>query len=579
MAPQSTKALGRSVRSRIKAAALLLAWVPWAALGQTAAVCHKGHADAGYKMTPMAPPPLRTGIGTTALEMTTKSPEALKYFKQGVALLHCFWDFEAYRSFKEAARIDPGAAMAYWGIVQSIADYKAMIEEKDAALEKIKTLLPSASEHEQYYLRALQKQQDDDGFEDYVSEMEALIDKYPEDVDAKLLLAINNPKGYNKDGRPNKGTIYSLMLLKSVLSEHPDSAAANHYLIHVLEVGPHADAALQAADMLGNLAPASGHVVHMPGHIYYKLGIQDRARQAFLASLKVDESYMKSEGVSTDDDWNYAHNLSYLIASDAEAGRYRDALDFASRLDKVPANRFLALGRPTHAFTIGSTTARLQLRFGNWQAVIDRPVDLGDDKVSGPAAIAFRDGVSAYARGMQALEGKRMDEASRQADALDALQWRLKSATDDAADDEDQGKPDRVFLLLDTASLDLRGSLRCAQGNLEEGYKLLKKAVEKERVVGYSEPPQYSRPELESLGYAYLRAGEWDKARDAFQSELGLRPRSGHALYGIAQSWEKAGKASEARKAYAEFLNEWKEADSDLPMMKHAHQMISMQSP
>jgi tetratricopeptide (TPR) repeat protein len=290
--------------------------------------------------------------------------------------------------------------------------------------------------------------------------------------------------------------------------------------------------------------------------------------------MAVDEEYMRHEHVSTLDDWNYAHNLSYLIASDAEAGRYHEALEFAEKLDKVPANPFLALGRPTHAITIGSTTARLQLRFGNWQAVIDHPVILGDPALAGPPAIAFRDGVIAYARGMQALENKQLTEAARQADALDALQWRLNADREDSSDDNDDdepgGKPDRVLSLLETASLDLRGNLACAQGNMEQGLKLLQLAIKKEEGVGYSEPPQYGRPELESAGYAYLQAGQFDKARETFQAELKLRPRSGHALYGIALSYEKAGKPAEARKAYDEFLMAWTNADPDLPMMRHA---------
>jgi tetratricopeptide (TPR) repeat protein len=529
---------------------------------------HKGHPGAEYKMTQMSAPPLRTGLGGTTLTMTTKSAQAQRYFVQGVELLHCFWDFEAYRAFKEAARLDPNAAMAWWGIVQSIDDYDAMGDEKKAALEKAKALLPKASAHEQYYLRAQQKEHDDD-HDGAVHEMEMLIDNYPEDVDAKLFLAISSKYGYDKKGDLLAGALYPLALVENVLAGHPDNAAANHYLIHILEGGPHADRALHAADVLGKLAPASGHMVHMPGHIYYKLGDQGRARQAFLDSMKVDEEYMQREHVGTLDDWNYAHNLSYLIASDAEAGRYREALDFAAKLDRLPANPFLAVGRPTQAITIGSTTTRLQLRFGNWQAVIDHPVLLGDPATAGPPAVAFRDGVVAYARGMLALENKQLPEAARQADALDALQWRLNADREDS-DDDDDDKPDRVLKLLETASLDLRGNLACAQGNTEKGFQLLQLARSKEEQVGYSEPPQYGRPESESAAYAYLQAGQFDRAREAFQSELKLRPKSGHALYGIALSYEKAGKQAEARRAYDEFLLAWKDADPDLPMMQHA---------
>ncbi len=325
---------------------LILALLP--VIGSPAATCHKGHIARDYKMTEMSAPPRITGIGDSHLEITTKSAKAQTYFDQGFNLLHCFWDFEAYRAFKEAARLDPNAAMAYWGIAEAVANYPAMEDIKKAALEKAKDLMEKASDHEQYYIRAQQLQQDeDDGPKDYRAEMEALIDKYPDDIDAKLFLAIHLDSGYaKKDGRPEDHAIYARMLVQDVLARHPNNAAAHHYRIHILEASTHPQDALPDADALAKLAPSSGHMVHMPGHIYYRLGDYDRARQSFLDSMKVDSDYMQREKVSTLDDWNYAHNLSYLIASDAESGRLKEALEMAERLEKLPANPFLAKGTP-----------------------------------------------------------------------------------------------------------------------------------------------------------------------------------------------------------------------------------------
>jgi len=535
----------------------------------TAQVCHKAHITRDYKMTEMPAPPRITGIGDSHLEITTKSAKAQAYFDQGLNLLHCFWDFEAYRAFKEAARLDPNAAMAYWGIVEAISDYSAMEEIKKSALEKAKTLMDKASDHEQFYIRAQQAQQDkDDAPKDYRSEMEALIDKYPDDIDAQLLLALHMDYGYGKtDGKPRDNTIYSRALVQDVLRTHPNSAAAHHYRIHLLEASTHPQDARPDADVLTKLAPSSGHMVHMPGHIYYRLGDYDRARQSFLDSMKVDFDYMQREKVAPIDDWNYAHNLSYLIASDAESGRLKEALEMAARLEKLPANPFLAKGSPIHALTVGGTAARLNLRFSNWQSVVDHPINLGlDPDSAGVAAVAYRDGVLAYAKGMLALSQKNLDDAARQSDALDAISWRLHAE----GPQDDDNKPDQVLRLLETASLDLRGNLLSAQGKHEQAVDILQKAVDKEKDVGYGEPPQYGRPELESLGYAYLRAGKWDQARKAFQDEMLTRPASGHALYGIAQTYEVQGDKKSAARAYSEFLNAWKNADPDLPMMEHA---------
>jgi tetratricopeptide (TPR) repeat protein len=535
----------------------------------TGQVCHKAHVTRDYKMTEMPAPPRITGIGDSHLQITTKSAKAQAYFDQGLNLLHCFWDFEAYRAFKEAARLDPNAAMAYWGMVEAISDYSAMEEIKKSALEKAKSLMNKTSDHEQFYIRAQQAQQEkDDAPKTYRAEMEALIDKYPDDIDAQLLLALHMDYGYEKtDGTPRDNTIYSRALVQNVLTRHPNSAAAHHYRIHLLEASTHPQNALPDADVLTKLAPSSGHMVHMPGHIYYRLGDYDRARQSFLDSMKVDSDYMQREKVAPLDDWNYAHNFSYLIASDAESGRLKEALEMAARLEKLPANPFLAKGSPFHALTIGGAAARLNMRFGNWQAVIDHPINLGlDPDSAGVAAVAYRDGVLAYAKGMLALSRKDFDSAAHQSDALDAISWRLHAE----GPQDDDNKPDQVLRLLETASLDLRGNLLSAQGKHDQAIDLLQKAVDKEKEVGYGEPPQYGRPELESVGYAYIRAGKWDQARKAFQDEMLTRPASGHALYGIAQSYELQGDKKSAARAYTEFLAAWKNADPDLPMMEHA---------
>jgi tetratricopeptide (TPR) repeat protein len=546
----------------------VLALVTSIADAQSGPSCHKGHAR-DYKMSEVPPPHKIEGIGNSHLTITAKSPEAQAWFDQGFNLLHCFWDFEAHRAFKEAARLDPDAAMAWWGIAQSLDGYKAMEDERNAALEKAQALLPKISDHEQFYIRAQQKKEDEDtGKEDFLREMENLIDKYPDDIDAKLFLAIGSTFGYDHDGKPEKYALYPQMLLRDVVRAHPDSAAAHHYLIHALESSFHAQDALGDADSLSKLAPGSGHMVHMPGHIYYRLGLYDRARQSFMASKKVDEDYMKRENISTLDNWNYAHNLSYLIASDAEAGRYHEALELANLLEKLPAQPFLAKGTPLHVLTVGGTSVRLKIRFGNYQDAIDHPIPLGlDESDAGASAKAYRDGILAYAKGMQALLKKDHDAAQRYSDALDAISWRLHA---EKPEDAEEDHPDQVLRILETSSLDLRGQLRAAQGNFDEGIELLKKAVDKEKAVGYNEPPQYGRPELEALGYSYIHAHKYEEARDAFRRELKIRPNSGHDLYGIAQSYEAAGQREEAARAYREFLEAWRDADPELPMVKHA---------
>src|ERR1700722_13234361 len=317
--------------------------------------CHTGHASRDYKMKPMPAPRKLTGIGDSHLQITTKSPEAQAWFDQGLNLTHCFWEFEAYRAFKEAARLDPDAAMAGWGIVQSVSQYPAMDDEKKAALAKAKALMPSVTEHERFYIRAQQKEENDG----YLREMEALIDQFPADLDAKLFLAISSPYSYDRDGRPAKYGLYSQMLLHDVLRADPNSAAAHHYMIHVVESSFHAQDVVPDAEALTGLAPGSGHMIHMPGHIYYRIGQYDRARDSFLASKKFEEEYKRQEQLTTVDAWNYPHNLSYLIASDVESGRVKEATEMATLLDSLPANPFIGKGLPMHVMTVGGAAVRL----------------------------------------------------------------------------------------------------------------------------------------------------------------------------------------------------------------------------
>jgi tetratricopeptide (TPR) repeat protein len=541
---------------------------------QQTAMAHKGHTDPGYKMTPMPAPNLMTGIGTSPLRITTKSPEAQAYFSQGISLLHCFWDFEAYRAFKEAAHLDPDAPMAYWGILKAIASYPAMEDERKDATAKIGKLMDRASDHEKYYLLEFKTS---DGAKDAAKKepgnlMEQLVEAFPDDVDAQAFLGLSSSAGYDLHDQPRPGQVAAHMVLENLLAAHPDNAAGNHYLIHVLEAGPHPERALHAADVLAKLAPASGHMVHMPGHIYYRVGEYERARESFLAAMKIEEEYMQREQVSVDDNWNYPHNISYLIAADMETGRYAEGLRLAAKLDALPVITARAIGNPRHAMTVGATTARLQIRFGHWDEVIRHPVKIGDEELAGTPARSYRDAMLAYARGMHAIEEKDYAAASRESDTLDAMQWRLKNGKFDV---KENGRPDQVLNLLTSYSLDLRGNLQCATGHFEEGIKLLEESADSaETRISYTEPPTYGRPEQESIGYAYLQVKKFEKAREAFNKELKERPRNGHALYGIALTYEEAGDQPAARTAYSTFLESWRDADPDLPMVQHARSRL-----
>src|SRR5437588_1951954 len=401
--------------------------------------------------------------------------------------------------------------------------------------------------------------------------MEALIDHYPDDLDATLLYALALNHGYSSDGEPHPGSLYGQSVLREILAQHPDNAAANHYWIHAVE-SSHPDWALPSARRLGSLAPDSGHMVHMPGHIFYRVGDYERARQIFLDSMHVDRAYMDRQHVAKKDDWNYVHNIAYLIADCAEEGKYQEALEHARLLQGLYDDPDHSGAPNFYVLQIGSTETRLAIRFADWDSAIRHPLHFGvsDEKLS-VWARSYRDGLLAYARGMKAAESGQTEEAERQAAGLDAMLWRLSK---EDLDDNNEKWRDRVLKLLGTASLELRGETEIGKGNIDKGRKLLELASKEEKDLGYSEPPQYSRPPLEVLGAALARASRYQEARDAYKKDLEERPHSGFALYGIATAWDKQGKHAEAVAAYREFLNAWAHADADLSQIKCAQSYV-----
>ncbi len=251
-------------------------------------------------------------------------------------------------------------------------------------------------------------------------------------------------------------------------------------------------------------------MIHMPGHIYYRVGQYDRARDSFLASKKFEEDYMREEQLTPVDAWNYPHNLSYLIASDVESGRVKEAMEMAKLLDSLPANPMIGKGVPMHVMTVGGAAVRLRLRVGDYKGAIDHPIALGFDEAdAGQSAAAFRDALIDYASGMNSLHVLKdpiggLKSAEVDSDAMDAIAWRLnKEKGDDKVDN-----PKGALTILEIYSLDLRGNLRAQQGRYDEAIDLLKRAVEQEEILGYSEPPRYARPGAGSAGPRLYRREE-----------------------------------------------------------------------
>lgn len=540
-------------------------------LAQPAATVQACHAAAVSVPESLPPPPLLEGIGGAHLRVSC-SAEAQRYFDQGLNLLHCFWDFEALRAFREAVRLDPACAMGWWGIHRALYyNRREQGSERDSSLARAIELSERASEHERFYIEAaaeltVPERSPAEARAAFIRAMEALIDRWPGDLQAQLLLADFLRQGYEPaDGRPREGQLYSQAILRNVLARHPDNAAAHHYFIHAVENSSRPEDGLESAAVLPRLAPGCGHIAHMPGHIYYRIGDYAKARAAFLASREVDLAYMREQGIAPVDTWNYVHNLDYLVGSCAEDGRYREGLRWAEELERLPVDpsRSKSLGLGFILYGGQTARARLQMRYGFWEDAaesLERVVDQ-----AGPAADSlvrdYQSGVLAYARGMAAIARGDAAAVTHQIGELGSRVEKLSAVTPSVGSDWYVGNAAKI---LGVNLLELRGARHSLEGEHEDAVVLLKEAVDRERDLGYWEPPHYTRPVIETLAGAYERAGRWQDARDAWQGSLKLRPHNGHALYGLARAWAAEGHRDEAAKAFEAFRRAWKDADRDL---------------
>lgn len=596
--------LGRSGVGAVPAL-LLSIWILVMLLSSNAATAQSGMPGMQMKEIPAPetlPPPIKmTGIGNSHLKITA-TPEAQVWFDQGLNTLHDFWDYESARAFEQAIRTDLNCAMCYWGLYQALMFRQGRPNAySEQALAKAVRLKNHANKQEHLYIEAAVASNDamkaaaPDDSPDGTKEtaiLRELVKKYPKDTQAKLFLAASVRDGYDDNGEPKKGTQESIAILEEALKANPDDSAANHYWIHAMEPGAHPERAIDSAQRLASLAPNSGHMVHMPGHIFYRTGDYPDAERWFAESTMVDEKYMRDQHVGPDEDWNYIHNLMYAVANLMEEGKLQQAMELSN---KFPGGRGEFAGS-LYTFSPRDGMARLDnqlpvaLRVGDWPGVL-KMVDASkpDAKFENLNFLAgqLRD----YAAGMKAAEAGDLDAAQSASDKLDAALWRMSQKIKDHPKKSNPDKttgpvmatvmPDAqagpLVSNLSVMSLELRATILAGQKNLTEAKTLFAQAATEEKDLGYREPPNFIRPVGETEGYALLRAGDYAGAHAAYTAALAERPNSGFGLYGKARSSEEAGNPAQALKEYAAFERTWKSADSGLPEMQHARQYVAKQ--
>ena len=587
-------------------------FLPPQALAQSASTtpsvhCHSMGTQDEIPPDKLPAPQKLSGIGNVHIKITA-SPEAQMWFDQGLNLYHDFWEYESLRAFQQGVRVDPQCAMCYWGIYQAeIFRHSSSKHFADAALAKAVSLKGHASKTERLYIEASaaheaeEKDKKDDvkeGDSQEVQILRKLVKHSPKDTQARIFLAWTLMDGYDDDGNPRKGTKETLTILQGVLKDEPENSAANHYWIHAVEASPKPEQALHSAEILGRLAPTSGHMVHMPGHIFYRTGDYARAQQSFAASTQADEKYMQAQHVQVDDDWNYVHNLMYAIANLMEQGQLTEATALSAKLKDARGQLEATLypWSPRDSITRLDPRLPVALRAGDWSGALEL-LKASEPPPAPLSNLAFlRRALTDFTSGMQALDAGEITKAEEPSQRLDAELWRISSrisseekATEDAKSKEkkaeDTGAP-KMQLMPDAnakqlinnvsiMSLELRAGLLMANKQLEEAKKLYTQAAREEKELGYREPPGYIRPVAETEAAAMLKAAVWTDAKTAYEKALADRPKSGFALYGVALSSERSGDLKSASTQYTEFVATWKDADQTLPQLTHARAFLA----
>ena len=512
--------------------------------------------------------PLLGNLGSHRHPITTNSALAQRYFDEGLVLTFGFNHPEAIRSFEDAATLDPSCAMCYWGIALALGPNinapmgSATVPEAWSAIQKARELAPGVSEREQAYIAALAQRYAAEPPADrsaldlaYAEAMRELARSYPDDLDAATLFAealmdLSPWQYWTKDGQPTTYTEEIVATLESVLARNPSHPGANHYYIHAVEASHSPERAVPSAERLAALAPGAGHLVHMPAHIYWRVG---RYHDAYLMNehaIHADEGYIpdRNARASSYALGYYPHNIHFLFAAAQMEGNSRAAIEAARKLvaansdDVYRAMPALEDYRPTELFALA--------RFGKWAAILEQPAP--------PADLKYTSGAWHWARGMAYLRLGQSETAERELERLAAI------AGSEAARQQALSSASTPSTLLGIGAHILRGELAGSRGQLDEQIAELRAAVATQDELPYIEPPAWFYPVRQDLGAALLEAGRAAEAEAVYREDLRQYPNNGWSLFGLVRSLEAQGKNAEAAEARARFEQAWRHADVTL---------------
>jgi tetratricopeptide (TPR) repeat protein len=513
--------------------ALALAWP----------VTAPAHNDGHTKQKAKSAVPLYDNLGKHHYRITTRVPQAQRYFDQGLRLYYAFNHQESIRAFEEAARLDPGCAMCPWGIALALGPNINAPMDADAAraaygaIRKALALAPKASAREQALIRALATRYAEIPPEDrvsldlkYAAAMRSVVQRYPQDMEARTLYAEAlmdlSPWNYwTREGKPRENTPEILAQLERVMATNPDHPGANHFYIHAVEA-PQPERAVAAAERLADLMPGAGHIVHMPGHIYIRIGRYADAIKANERAIRADETYIQEQkpasGAYTAG--YYPHNYDFLAFAASMIGRDGQAISAAEKMAALASPEMLRA--PGMTFTQHHLTRHLQMkvRFERWQDIV---------RAEPPAADLL------HARAMWHYARGRAHAAQGALAEAEADLERVRAARDDKALASQRLEFNTSGQILAIAAEVLAGRIAQAKGDHGAAIAHMRKAAHVEDEMVYGEPPEWSVPVRQELGLVLLAAGLPADAAQAFREDLKRFPKNKWSLEGLERAQQR----------------------------------------
>ena len=516
--------------------------------------------------------PLFEGMGEFHHPITTAHSGAQRYFDQGMVLAFGFNHAESIRSFRAAQKLDPDCAMCFWGEalatgpnINVTSKGKAIMSPDErrsafAALQQAVALQSNATEKERAYIHALTARYNGDPDTPrepldlaYADAMRDLADQYPSDDDAASMYAealMNTmPWDYwSDDGQPKPETTQVIKYLESVLKRSPRHPLALHLYIHAVEASSNPGRAEAAADRLAHLVPGSGHLVHMPAHIYWRVGRYHDASEANVRAAGVDEAYIaqcNAQGFYPA--LYYPHNIHFLWAASSMEGRSAVAIEAARKVAENVRMEQVEMFPTVEFFKTIPLLALTQ--FGRWDDLLAEPMP--------PTKLDYSRGIWHYARGVALARTGNVDGALAEQAKLEPLLDTVKVRLLDEGDYP-------ASVLLSIANDLLQGEIALARGALPRAIDHFEKAVGSQDQLPYMEPPFWYYPTRQSLGLALLRADRAAEAEAVYRRDLKEYPRNGWSLFGLRQALAAQEKHEEADSTQRLFEKVWSLADVEL---------------